>query len=66
MKKTIETQNKYSTKVDRVREPMHQCIEDETLKERIFLVFGQTWTTIGPALVLSSTDLYVCEESFSG
>ena len=33
----------YSTKVDRVRKPaMHRCIEDQTLKEGIFLVFGQT------------------------
>ena len=32
----------YSTKVDRVRKPMHRCIEDQTLKGGIFLVFGQT------------------------
>ena len=34
--------HKISTKVDRVRKPMHRCIEDQTLKEGIFLVFGQT------------------------
>ena len=32
----------YSTEVDRVRKPMHQCMGDETLREGIFLIFGQT------------------------
>ena len=45
---------------------MHRCVEDQTLKEGIFLVFDLIFLVFdlsnhSPALVLSSADLRVCK-----